>query len=120
MAASAPGPTPLPISAPELAQRLDAGEAIQLVDVREDAELALASLPHPTLHLPLSRSAEWIASLEARLDPSQPVAVFCHAGVRSWHFGCWLAQERGYSHVWNLHGGIDAWSVEVDPTVPRY
>lgn len=120
MAASAPGSTPMPISAADLARRLQAGETIQLVDVREEAELALASLPHTTLHLPLSRSADWIASLQTRLDPGQPVAVLCHAGVRSWHFGCWLMQERGYPQVWNLQGGIDAWSVEVDPSVPRY
>jgi len=120
MAAPSPGPTPVSISAPELARRLQAGEPIQLVDVREDAELAQARLSHPVLHLPLSRSAAWIESLETRLDPALPVAVLCHAGVRSWQFGCWLVQERGYPQVWNLQGGIEAWSVEVDPSVPRY
>ena len=40
--------------------------------------------------------------------------------VRSWQLGCWLLQERGYGEVWNLEGGIDAWSREVDPAVPRY
>lgn len=112
--------TPVPIRARELARRLAEGEAIQLVDVREDSELALAQLPHPVLHLPLSRSAEWLEALESRLDPARPVAVLCHAGVRSWHLGCWLMQERGYSDVWNVQGGIEAWSLEVDPTVPRY
>jgi rhodanese-related sulfurtransferase len=48
------------------------------------------------------------------------VAVLCHAGVRSWHLGCWLMQEHGFGAVWNVQGGIDAWSVEVDPAVPRY
>jgi len=38
----------------------------------------------------------------------------------SWHFGCWLMQQQGYPQVWNLQGGIDAWSVEVDRSVPRY
>jgi rhodanese-related sulfurtransferase len=46
--------------------------------------------------------------------------VLCHAGIRSWQFGCWLMEAQGFPRVWNLHGGIDAWSVEVDPTVPRY
>ena len=97
-----------------------AGEAIQLVDVREDQELALARLPHAVVHLPLSRSAEWMASLAERLDPQRPVAVLCHAGVRSWQFGCWLIEQHGYPQVWNIQGGIDEWSRQVDPAVPRY
>lgn len=112
--------SPEPITALALQQRLEAGEAIQIVDVREDDELALARLAHPVLHLPLSRSQEWLATLEQRLDRDRPVAVLCHAGVRSWHFGCWLMQEHGYGAVWNVQGGIDAWSVAVDPSVPRY
>jgi rhodanese-related sulfurtransferase len=75
---------------------------------------------HPVIHLPLSRSQEWLGGIDTLLDAQRPVAVLCHAGVRSWHFGCWLLQERGFREVWNLVGGIDAWSVEVDPAVPRY
>ena len=112
--------TPQAIRARDLQARLERGEAIQLVDVREDAELELARLPHPVVHLPLSRSAEWIPELEQRLARDRPIAVLCHAGVRSWQLGCWLIQEHGYGAVWNVQGGIDAWSVEVDPGVPRY
>ncbi len=121
-ASSADGPARQPgsIAARELDERLRHGETIQLVDVREDRELELARLPHPVLHLPLSRSAEWMAELPQRLDPGRPVAVLCHAGVRSWHFSCWLIEQHGYREVWNLQGGIDAWSAEVDPGVPRY
>jgi rhodanese-related sulfurtransferase len=111
---------PRRLSAADLAAQLRDGEALQLVDVREDQELELARLPHPVLHLPLSRSAEWVDRIGDLLDPARPVAVLCHAGVRSWHFGCWLAQERGYPDVRNLEGGIEAWSREVDPSVPRY
>jgi rhodanese-related sulfurtransferase len=111
---------PLSIRARELQERLQRGEAIQLVDVREDQELIWAQLPHPVLHLPLSRSQEWLADLEQRLQRDRPVAVLCHAGVRSWQFACWLVEQQGYGQVWNLQGGIDAWSVEVDPAVPRY
>jgi rhodanese-related sulfurtransferase len=114
------GATPLPISAGELQTRLQAGETIQLVDVREDNELAVARLPYPVLHLPLSRSQEWIGQIDSLIEPQQPVAVLCHAGVRSWHFGCWLIQEQGHPQVWNLQGGIDAWSVAVDASIPRY
>lgn len=111
---------PLPIRAQELHARLERGEPIQLVDVREEAELAMARLPHAVVHLPLSRSADWLEQVKELVDPLRPVAVLCHAGVRSWHLGCWLIQEQGYAEVWNLQGGIDAWSVEVDPSVPRY
>jgi len=112
--------TPQTIRARELQARLERGEAIQLVDVREDAELELARLAHPVVHLPLSRSADWIGNLDQLLERDRPVAVLCQAGVRSWHLGCWLIQEHGYGAVWYIQGGIDAWSVEVDPGVPRY
>jgi rhodanese-related sulfurtransferase len=111
---------PQSLSARELHERLERAEPIQLVDVREEGELALARLPHPVLHLPLSRSAEWMADAPSRLERDRPVAVLCHAGVRSWHFACWLMEEHGFEQVWNVRGGIDAWSVEVDPEVPRY
>jgi rhodanese-related sulfurtransferase len=112
--------TPRSISAIDLAVRLRSGDALQLVDVREDEELALARIPHPVEHLPLSRAAEWMESVAARLDPDRPVVVLCHAGVRSWRMACWLMAERGYRDVWNLEGGIDAWSVAVDPSIARY
>ena len=112
--------TPTSLRTAALHERLAAGETLQLVDVREDEELAIARLPHPVLHLPLSQSATWLASLSHRLRRDQPVVVFCHSGVRSWHFGSWLMQQQGYEQVWNLQGGIDAWSVEVDPSIPRY
>jgi rhodanese-related sulfurtransferase len=111
---------PRSLTAPELAARLGAGEALQLVDVREEEELALARLPHPVEHLPLSRAAEWMGEVATRLDRDQPVVVLCHAGVRSWRFACWLLADQGYVDVWNLEGGIDAWSVCVDPSIPRY
>ncbi|KMM17436.1 rhodanese-like domain-containing protein [Synechococcus sp. GFB01] len=112
--------TPIPIHPRELQQRLEQGEPIQLVDVREHAELELAQLPHAVLHLPLSRSQEWLADLERLLDRHRPIAVLCHAGIRSLQFGTWLIEQRGCDQVWNLEGGIDAWSLEVDPAVPRY
>lgn len=117
--------TPLPLRARDLRARLDAGEPLQLVDVREDAELALARLPHPVLHLPLSRFQDWSVQLPQQLDPSRPVVVMCHAGVRSWQFSCWLLQHwapavAGDVEIWDLEGGIEAWSLQVDPTVPRY
>ena len=69
---------------------------------------------------PLSQSNAWLGTLQADLNPDQPVVVVCHAGVRSYHFGLWLLQQMPALEVWNLEGGIDAWSVHVDSTVPRY
>ena len=112
--------TPQQISAVELQRRLQAGEPLQVVDVREAEELERARLAHPVFLVPLSQSAAWLASLDQLQDRDRPVVVLCHAGVRSWQFGCWLIEQQGYDDVWNLRGGIEAWSVEVDPTVPRY
>jgi rhodanese-related sulfurtransferase len=112
--------SPRSITASELSARLQAGDALQLVDVREAEELALARFPHPVAHLPLSRASEWMEGVSERLDRDRPVVVLCHAGVRSWRFGCWLLASQGYQEVWNLEGGIDAWSVDVDPSIPRY
>ena len=112
--------TPTPISARQLQQRLEAGEPLQLVDVREAMELEMARLQAPVIHLPLSESERWIGALRELLSPEREVVVLCHAGVRSWQFGCWLMEAQGFPMVWNLQGGIDAWSVEVDPNVPRY
>ena len=80
----------------------------------------MVKFPRDVLHLPLSMSSEWIATLQSRLAPDQPVVVLCHAGVRSHHFGLWLLDQGWGLEVWNLEGGIDAWSTQVDDTVPRY
>jgi len=113
-------PSPASISATELKRRLDAGEALQLVDVREAMELDLARLQQPVIHLPLSQSERWIEQISSLINRDQPVVVLCHAGIRSWQFACWLMEAQGYDQVLNLQGGIDAWSVSADPTVPRY
>lgn len=112
--------SPRSLTAPELWTRLQAEHPPQLVDVREEEELALARLPHPVEHLPLSRASEWMEEVPSRLDRERPVVVLCHAGVRSWRFACWLLASQGFREVWNLEGGIDAWSVCVDPSIPRY
>ena len=112
-------PQPRSLSARDLQQRLQAGEPLLLVDVRELEELALAALPG-VVHLPLGASQQWLAQLDQLLDREKELVVLCHGGIRSWQFGCWLMETQGYSQVWNLEGGIDAWSVQVDPKVPRY
>ncbi|AII46323.1 MAG: sulfurtransferase [Planctomycetaceae bacterium TMED241] len=112
---------PRPITAAELQRWIESGDnPPQLVDVREDAELAIAPFPAAVVHLPLSRSGDWLDTVPSRLPADRPVVVLCHAGVRSQHFGLWLLEQKRHGEVWNLEGGIDAWSVQVDSQVPRY
>ncbi len=91
-----------------------------LIDVREDQELAIAPFPFTNLHLPLSRSSEWLDALPNLINKDQPVLIICHRGIRSWNFGSWLLQQGLLYEVWNLDGGIESWSLNVDPTIPCY
>ena len=100
----------------ELARRMVAGERVYLLDVRQPAEHALAALPDSQL-VPLNDLADRIA--EVKPPAGVPVVVYCHHGVRSQH-GAMALVQNGHSEVYSLHGGIDAWSLEVDPNVPRY
>jgi rhodanese-related sulfurtransferase len=110
---------PLPyISVEELAERLAAGDRLQLIDVREPEELAIASLDQ-FQNLPLSQFAQWSGQIQSQLDPDAETVVMCHHGVRSAQMCHWLINQ-GFSQVKNLTGGIDAYSTAVDPTVPRY
>jgi rhodanese-related sulfurtransferase len=103
----------------DLRGRLDAGEAITLLDVREPDERAYAAIPAPVdLFIPMREvpgRADEVREALAR----GPVVAYCHHGVRSRNVAAWLA-VNGLPGVLNLQGGIDAWSVAVDPTVPRY
>ena len=108
-AGAIPGATPA-----EIQQRLQAGEDLLLVDVRQPQEIGIAALPD-ALVCPMSRAAEWID----RLPKEQPLVVFCHHGIRSMHVAIAL-NDRGYRNVTNMTGGIDLWSTQVDPGVPRY
>ena len=113
---------PLNISPKELNKILedDSSEKPFIVDVREDNEIAIASLSCSVLHLPLSKAANWSAKIGALLPQDKPIVVVCHAGVRSLNFGIWLLEQGITKSVWNLVGGIDAWSTDVDQSVPRY
>ena len=112
---------PRTISARDLHQWLLSKSPLPLlVYVREDEEVALATFPASILHLPLSKSPAWLNSLAERFEDPQNVVVICHSGIRSWNFALWLLEQDWQLEVWNLEGGIDAWSVEVDSSVPRY
>ena len=113
---------PLNISPKELNKILedDSSEKPFIVDVREDHEIAMASFSFSVLHLPLSKAENWSAKIGEMLPRDKTVVVICHAGVRSLNFGIWLLEQGNIKSVWNLVGGIDAWSTDVDQSVPRY
>lgn len=102
------------VSVRELAVLRQAGSAHVLLDVREEWELALARL-EPCLHIPLGE----VAARAAEVPGGLPVYVICHGGVRSARAAALLA-GAGIGPVFNVRGGIHAWSVEVDPSVPVY
>lgn len=90
-----------------------------LLDVRETWEFELAALRAEgllTLNLPMSEIVDRVNEL----DPARPIVCLCHHGVRSAQVAGFLEQRHGFASVTNFSGGIDAWSVQVDPTVPRY
>jgi len=105
------------ITVQDLAQCLDRSN-IQFVDVREPWEVETASLP-PFQNLPLSEFSEWSEQIYSKLDPETETLVLCHHGVRSAQMCNWLVQQ-GFTNVKNISGGIDAYSVMVDRSIPRY
>ena len=102
------------ISPTELNQRIQNGENINLIDVRELWEYETAHLEGAKL-LPLSQFNEWIGELK----PADEIVVMCHHGIRSANV-CLFLLRNGFEKVINLDGGIDLWSKEVDEAVPRY
>ncbi len=95
----------------------DAGTPL-LLDVREPAEWAAASVRADGAEL-LQLPMHLVPARLHELDPDRPVAVLCHHGGRSMQVAMFLAQH-GFDRLANVAGGIDAWSLQVDPTVPRY
>ncbi len=91
-----------------------------LIDVREDSELKIARFPSITLHMPLSNFEDWSNTLDQKISLDQPIVVICHSGIRSWNFATWLIEQDSRYEVCNLAGGIDAWSIEIDQSIPRY
>jgi rhodanese-related sulfurtransferase len=94
-----------------------AGPAVVL-DVREPAELRAASIKPDGFELVAIPMNE-IPQRLAELDPQRPVACLCHHGARSQRVAMFLA-ANGFDTVANIAGGIDAWTSQVDSSVPRY
>src|SRR6184192_3902233 len=107
--ASVPG-----ISVQQLKDKMDASNTFDLIDVREPFEFEIARIDGAKL-IPLGE----IPERADELDREQTLIVHCHSGRRSAQ-AVRLLKQRGFANVYNLEGGIDAWSDFIDPTVPKY
>jgi rhodanese-related sulfurtransferase len=103
------------ITATELKQRLDNGDDIQIVDVREANEVAVAKIPN-TIHIPLAQ----VINRMSEIDPARETVVHCKMGGRSARAIDALQRSGFTGKLLNLTGGITAWSNDVDPSVPKY
>jgi adenylyltransferase/sulfurtransferase len=102
------------ITVKNLAEKLKGPNPPVLIDVREPHEHRFCRIEGAQLK-PLGEIEAWAESL----DPEAEIVLQCHTGVRSAHATLYLKQ-LGFKRVANLRGGIEAWSTEVDPDVPRY
>jgi len=102
------------IGAGELKRRLDAGEPLEILDVREPHEWAICRIPGARL-VPLGS----LAGRMHELDPARTYVLQCRSGVRSAR-ALGLLREAGFRRLLNLRGGVLAWAREVDPTMPTY
>ena len=100
--------------------KVDSSTKPIIVDVREDNELVIAPFTFAVLHLPLSKFKSWNDQLGELLPRDQAIVVICHSGVRSLSFGVWLLEQGITQPVWNLEGGIDSWSINVEQSIQRY
>eukprot|EP00475_Leptophrys_vorax_P018712 TRINITY_DN25587_c0_g1_i1.p1 TRINITY_DN25587_c0_g1~~TRINITY_DN25587_c0_g1_i1.p1 ORF type:complete len:259 (-),score=33.23 TRINITY_DN25587_c0_g1_i1:128-904(-) len=91
---------------------------VQLVDVREEREIEIASIPGFS-PFPLSQFGSWAPTIADTLDPNTDTYLLCHHGIRSQQMAEWL-KSQGFTRLFNIVGGIDAYSVKVDPSIPRY
>jgi molybdopterin/thiamine biosynthesis adenylyltransferase/rhodanese-related sulfurtransferase len=102
------------ITVQELKAKLDKNEQIFLLDVREEYEYEICNLGGKLI--PVSRIQQQVDQIPEHL----PVVVYCHLGMRSAMVVKFLTEEFGFKNLYNLEGGIDAWSRQIDSTIPVY
>lgn len=107
---------PLELTPREAARRMNGDEAI-LIDVREPEEFAISRIDGARL-VPMRSVPAELQKLEGWADEAA-LLVLCHHGVRSLQVVSWL-REHGVENCYSVAGGIDRWSQEIDPGVPRY
>jgi rhodanese-related sulfurtransferase len=103
------------VDAPTLAAAMAGQGTPLLVDVRTVPERAVAAIS-PSLHIGLD---QFVERAPAEIPRDRDVVLYCHVGARSAQAAVWL-KANGWPRVRSLAGGIDAWSQQVDPEVPRY
>jgi len=103
------------ITVEELKAKLDAGEKFRLIDVREPSEYSVAKIEGSDLR-PLGQIVNWA---QEPADKDEEIVLHCHHGMRS-DRACQYLAAQGFTNVKNLIGGIDEWSLKIDPAVPRY
>jgi adenylyltransferase/sulfurtransferase len=104
------------MTATELKTRLDRGDSLVLVDVRQPHEWLIGNLEqYGATLIPLAELPERMDEL----DPDAEMVIYCRSGRRSAEAVAQL-KAAGFSRAWNLTGGVLAWSAEVDPDMPRY
>lgn len=106
---------PVPsLTVQQLKQTLDQGGQPILLDVREDHEVAICTLPG-AIHIPLNQ----LPLRASELPTDQPIVVYCHHGGRSAQAALYL-MNKGHADIHNLAGGIHGWATSVDPDMPTY
>jgi rhodanese-related sulfurtransferase len=104
----------LEITPAEVKRRLDQGQKLLLIDVREPWEFDICNIAGAKL-IPMGTVP---ANLQA-LDTDDDIVIYCHRGMRSLDVAVWL-RGQGVERAKSLAGGIERWSLEIDPNVPRY
>jgi rhodanese-related sulfurtransferase len=110
-------PLPLEITPAEVRSRLDSGDPVFLIDVRQPEEYAICRIDGAQL-VPMNTVPAALQDLEAKADEGTLI-VFCHHGMRSLNVVNWL-RGQGITECTSMSGGIDRWSIEIDPSVGRY
>ena len=106
---------PIELDVRSVQQMQAAGERFTLLDVREPHEVATAAIAG-SIRIPMQQVPARLAELG---DKAGRIVVHCHHGGRSQRVTQYLRQQ-GYDQAQNMSGGIDAWSQQIDPAVPRY
>ena len=108
---------PLEITPQDVQRRQASGDQLIFIDVREPSEFALARIDGAEL-IPMRQVPAELSRLDGQADVATLI-VYCHHGVRSLNVVNWLRQQ-GVDRCQSMAGGIDRWSLEIDPSVPRY
>jgi rhodanese-related sulfurtransferase len=107
---------PQQIRPTEVAERMKQGEKLWFLDVRQPWESEVARIPDSVL-IPLNELPARLAEVKAA--EGKTIIAYCHAGMRSLNAAAFL-EQNGVPNVLSLAGGIEAWSLQIDPKVPRY